>query len=150
MSGPSPLTHLQHLELAEDFYQAFRDLPKDSPAGLPISWPRYFMLCHSIELALRAFLLAQGANEAQLRALGTRHNIVILLNKAQKQGLGLGPLAASELILLSEAHAKFWPRYPRQDATPVFLIEPFEPYVVELLKAVAKAIRGSFPLHVKY
>jgi hypothetical protein len=29
----NPITHLQHLELAEEFYQAFRDLPPDGTVG---------------------------------------------------------------------------------------------------------------------
>jgi hypothetical protein len=53
-----PLRALDYLGRAEDFFEAFCDLPENYP---PRSWPRYFMLCHAIELSLKAYLAAQGA-----------------------------------------------------------------------------------------
>ncbi|WP_315716650.1 MULTISPECIES: hypothetical protein [unclassified Bradyrhizobium] len=147
----SPNEHLRFLELAEEFYQAFRDLPEKAPSGLPISWPRYFMLCHAVELALKAFLLAQGVPLKDLennRIFG--HRIDALLKEAHEHGLAIGPLERSELEQLHAAHAGYWPRYPMKKAGPVFRIEPFEPYVVKLLEAVRAAVRGGFALHVQY
>ncbi|MGO8798623.1 MAG: hypothetical protein ACLQE9_23480 [Roseiarcus sp.] len=43
---PQILAPREYLHRAEEFYQAFRDLP----AAPPPSWPRYFMSRHSIEL----------------------------------------------------------------------------------------------------
>lgn len=142
---------LQHLELAEEFYQAFRELPPNGPSGAPINWPRYFMLCHAMELALKAFLLAHGVPSRDLesnRIFG--HNIAELLNEAHKRGLQIGPLERSELEQLHKAHAGYWPRYPRKVTDPVFLIEPFEPYVLKLLEAVRAAIRMGNRLYVDY
>jgi hypothetical protein len=142
--------HLQFLEMAEDFYQAFRDLPKKARSGLPISWPRYFMLCHAVELALKAFLLASGVPIKDLennKKFG--HKIVDLMDEARKRGLQIGPLERSELVQLHEAHARYWPRYPRKEGGPIFAIEPFQPYVVKLLEAVRAAIRMGNCLYVK-
>jgi hypothetical protein len=49
----------------------------------------------------------------------------------------------TKIELLKQAHKENWPRYPKQDARPVFTIEQFEPYVRELSDAVGKAIYGS-------
>jgi hypothetical protein len=49
---------LDMLERAEEFLEAFRQLPP--PARRWISWPRYFLLCHSVELGLKAFLVSRG------------------------------------------------------------------------------------------
>lgn len=46
---PHGLMPYEFLERAEEFYQAYRPSPRSPP-----SWPRYFMLCHSIEVALKA------------------------------------------------------------------------------------------------
>ena len=142
--------HLQHLELAEEFYKAFRDLPPKGPSGIPISWPRYFMLCHATELALKAFLLAHGWTEQQMKGRPFGHNISNLLAEAIKLGLNIGPLALSEIDRLSQAHEEFWHRYPKQTGDPVFVIDDFEKYIVELLTAVALAIRGGNRQWVQY
>jgi len=144
----SPVADLQHLELAEEFYKAFRDLPQNGPSGVPVNWPRYFALCHAIELALKAFLLAHGWSDQQTRDFKFRHNISKLMTEAIALGLNISPTARSEIDLLSEAHKKYLPRYPQGGA--VFTIEQFEQPFVELLTAVALAIRGGTRLWVNY
>jgi hypothetical protein len=51
MVCPPGLMPYEFLERAAEFYQAYRDLP----TRYPPSWPLYVMLCHSIELALKAY-----------------------------------------------------------------------------------------------
>jgi hypothetical protein len=152
---------LQHLELAEEFYKAFRDLPRDGPSGAPINWPRYFALCHATELALKAFLLAHGIRYQQIekeknknrkkeeKKIKLAHDISVLMEEAIARGMHIGPLARSEIELLSKAHKEYWPRYPEARG-PVFVIDHFETYVIELLTAVALAIRMGNRLYVKY
>jgi hypothetical protein len=71
------------------------------------------------------------------------HDLKKLMTKASNRGLQIGPLARGEIELLKQAHKENWPRYPKQDARPVFTIEQFEPYVRELSDAVGKTIYGS-------
>ncbi len=133
------------LERAEEFYQAFRDLPPTPPP----SWPRYFMLCHAIELALKAYLSARGKSTSSLKKFG--HDLRTLLSSAASAGLPLGVLSYSEIELLDEAHRNFWARYPKEDGKPVFVIDQFEPYAVELLRHVARFMRGeNYKLRVDY
>ncbi len=109
------------------------------------------MLCHAVELALKAFLLAHGVPLKDLESNQKfGHKIDALLKEAHDRGLKIGPLERSELEQLHAAHAGYWPRYPMKEARLVFLIEPFEPYVVRLLEAVRTAIRGGLALHVQY
>lgn len=135
---PEFLDRFDLLDRAEEFYVAFKALP----ATPPPSWPRYFMLCHAVELVLKAYLSSQGMRRGELKKMERRHNLVRLLTDAVNAGLEIGPLARGEIGMLSEAHSKFWHRYPKQDGKPVFVIDPFEPYAIELLEAVAVAIRG--------
>jgi hypothetical protein len=141
MSNPAPhtiLLALDYLQRAEDFIGAFRALPP----GNPPSWPRYFLLCHAIELALKAFLISRGISSRMLKSAAFRHNLKQLLSEAVNLGLPLGLLARTELEHLDNAHAEFWPRYPRPHAKPVFVIDPFAPYADELLRAVASRLRS--------
>jgi len=145
----SPIADQQYLELAEEYYKAFLDLPKDGPSGIPVNWPRYFALCHAIELALNAFLLALGVTEQELKGKAYGHNITALMKEAIKRGLSLDPKVRTDIELLTDVHQKYWPRYPRQSG-PVVIIDQLAKPSVELLKAVRLAIRGGNPLHVKY
>ena len=142
---PDELAYLpfEYLDYAEQFFEAFKQLPEERPEGPP-SWPRYFLLCHSIELALKAYLARRGATPEQLRKFELRHNLDQLMDEAVEKGLPL-PTPTQELIkALSEAHSKFWHRYPTDDelANKVYVIEQFIPAARELLSTVNNAIRG--------
>jgi hypothetical protein len=145
----TPIVGLQYLEKAEEFYQAFRDLPADGPSGISVSWPRYFALCHATELALNAFLQVHGMTEQQLKSTACGHNISTLLAEAIARGLNINAKVRSDIELLTELHQKYWPRYPRQSG-PVVIIDQLEEPSVEVLKAVRLAIRGGNVLFIQY
>jgi hypothetical protein len=139
-SYPDTLRPGDHLRLAEDFYQAFLDLPPRPP---PQSWPRYFMLCHAIELALKAYLAFHGATHKALTERSLRHNLTELLTQATKKGLSLSASAQADINLLQEAHEKYWHRYPKEDGKPVFTIDQFKRPARELLDSVTAALYGG-------
>src|SRR5262245_22841692 len=131
--------HLELFARAEEFFQAYKDLPKRAPP----SWPRYFLLCQAAELALKAYLVWRGVSVRDLMKHEIRHSLKGLMTQAIDSGLAIGPLARGEIELLDEAHAKHWPRYPRPDeevGKPLFVIDYFEAYVGELLRAVGDAL----------
>jgi hypothetical protein len=125
------------LNLAREYRQAYYDLRQVRP----ISWPRYFLFCHSVELVLKAYL-AQAADltEKELRDPHFRHNIKNLLDKAIKCGLSLSTNTRLSITLLTEAHTKHWPRYPMKIPEPVVLIYQCEGDVDKLFKAVFAAL----------
>ena len=96
------------LNLAREYRQAYYDLRQVAP----LSWPRYSLFCHSIELVLKAYLAHHGLTEKQLRDPPFGHNIKNLLNRAIKCGLRLSANARISIGLLTEAHTRHWPRYP--------------------------------------
>ena len=125
---------------ADQFYCAFNKAPTFHPS---ISWPRYFLLCHSIELALKAYLAKYGATPQYLREFDLRHNLDRLVTEAVEKGLHLTPETQEGIRALAEAHAKFWHRYPRDDGMiDVFVIEQFIPAAHELINAVSVEVRG--------
>ena len=103
---------LDYLDYARQFFEAFNKLPERDP---PPSWPRYFLLCHSIELALKAYLALRGATPEQLGQHGRRHDLKRLVNEAVEKGLPLPTPTQKIIQALSEAHSKFWHRYPTDD-----------------------------------
>jgi len=94
--------------------------------------------------ATRSAYLAHraGFDQARLRD-GFGHDLKRLLDESVELGLCIGPLTRTQIELLNEAHTKYWPRYPKQDAKPVFVIDQFEPSAQELFRAVSTALRPS-------
>jgi len=135
-----PLTAFEYLAYAEQFYRTFYKAPTFHPS---ISWPRYFLLCHAIELALKAYLAKLGATSQHLRQFERRHKLDRLVTEAVERGLHLTPETQERIRALSKAHSNFWHRYPRDDGKiEVFVIEQFIPAAHELLNAVSMEVRG--------
>ena len=124
------------LNLAREYRQAYYDLRQ----ARPISWPRYFLFCHSVELVLKAYLARHGLTEKQLRDPPFGHDIKNLLDEAIKSGLSLSTNARLSITLLTEAHTKYWPRYPMKKSNTVILIYRCEGDADKLFKAVFAAL----------
>ena len=136
MAYPEALLPLDFLELADEFLWTYHRAPPTRPPY----WPRYFLLCHAIELALKAYLALYGFTQDELQN-EFRHNLEKLLDKAVELGLQINQSAQNEIKLLNEAHTKHWPRYPREDEKSAFIISHFEPSVDELFGAVSLKVR---------
>ena len=138
---PAHILALNYLERAEEFMQAFRNLQADPPPA----WPRYFLLTHAVELALRTYLIQTGVPDGKLRGPPLRHNLKQLLIDSVNAGLPVRPAARREIELLDEAHRRFWHRYPREVTKPVFVIDYFEAHGTELLQAVRRSLHPTSP-----
>ena len=100
---------------ASEFEKAYHAVPETPP----FSWPRYFLLCHSIELALKAFLTLHCMSEADLSNFDIRHDLIKLLELAENFELQLEPDSQDAIKALAEAHRKHWARYPKPEVTRV-------------------------------
>jgi hypothetical protein len=125
---------------AKEFKQAYHILTNAAPDIPPPDWPRYFLLSHSIELALKTFLAAHGCSAEKLRKK-FGHDLEKLLKEADTHGLVLSPQAHEDIEFLHTAHNNHWARYPKEDGTLIIVvIEEFEKTATELLEQVDKAI----------
>lgn len=137
-SPPEELIPYDFFGRAVQFKRAFGELPE--PDYPPHDWPRYFMLCHAIELALKAYLALKGATYAQLKDF--RHDLTAARIEATNKGLSLTPSTQVAIDTLSEAHTKFWHRYPTVEGGPWSfpLIGQFEGAARELIEQVDKQL----------
>ena len=71
---------------ANAFLDAARTLP---PATVPFEPVRPFLVCHSIELSLKAYLSLQGTTMLQLADGAYGHNLEEILKKADEKSLAL-------------------------------------------------------------
>ena len=69
---------------AERFLAAARSLP---PGTVPFEPVRPYLVCHSIELGLKAFLSVQGTAMLELAEGSYGHNLEAILQKADDNGL---------------------------------------------------------------
>ena len=134
MSYPQSIS-LSPFELFERA-EAFWAYQKASP-----SKPRYFLLCHSIRLVLRAYIASRRSlaeNELR-RTFG--HDLLKLLGEASRLGLAVSPSVESEIEKLTEAYVKYFTCYPKQVANRVLVIEHFvSQHVEELFEVVRSRI----------
>ena len=139
MAYPEGNLPFEFHDLAVEFLWTYRHSPSTSPPY----WPRYFLLCHSVELILKAYIAARCSLTSDELKRDFGHNLEKLLDKAIAEKLPISASAAGEIKLLNEAHTKYWPRYPREEAKEVFVIGQFEAPIEELFKAVRKALGVS-------
>ncbi len=79
--------------LADEFLSAaikVQPLAPSSTAELtqPVSFVAYYLIGHSIELSLKAFLLGRGVPIVTLRSKAYGHNLSVLLREARRRKLG--------------------------------------------------------------
>ncbi len=102
------------LFFAREYLKAARLVQTPPPSELEalrqrISLPGYFLLGHSIELALKAFLLGRGMTVTELRGRKYGHDLSALLAVASRRQLGrevkLKSSEAKAILLLNECYA---------------------------------------------
>lgn len=93
------------------------------------------MLCHAIELALKAFLAKLGATPERLK-YDFGHKLDELVNEAVGKGLPLTTKTQDGIKALNKARTEFRHRYPGEG--PVYA-----PAARELLNAVSREVHGA-------
>ncbi|TZF80717.1 hypothetical protein [Cognatilysobacter lacus] len=113
----------------------------------PLSLVGYYLVGHSVELSLEAFLLGRGVAIAKLRNKPFGHNLVSLVSEARRRKLGLVvKLSRQELLVLSVLNECYsakeleysvtglrrLPRYPLAVALASKLLKELAPYCRKL------------------
>ena len=112
-----------------------------------ISLVGFYLVAHSIELSLKAFLLGRGMPIGKLRSKPFGHNLVSLVTEARRRRLGLvvklTPKDLLVLDLLNECYsvkeleyaftgARRLPRYPLAVGVASKLLKGLQPYCRKL------------------
>lgn len=93
---------------AEEFLLVFEALVQDDA----MRHARYFLLAHSIELAIKAFLAAKGVPKAKLRGRPYGHDIVFMWSEAGRLGLKSDTDLGTFVANTAEMNDRFDFRYP--------------------------------------
>jgi hypothetical protein len=109
-------TALQHLAPrliieARAFLESARRLDTATRSSAHYAGPTYYLLCHGIELTLKAYLAASGVSERELHAL--RHDLKRAMRRARKHGFVPADDRFPELVKwLAPYHRDHSFRYP--------------------------------------
>jgi hypothetical protein len=82
-------------------------------------WPKYALLTHAIELALKAFAQHSVAIGKTPGKEPKQHDLRGWYDLALQYGLSDDPSVADNINLLNELHSTHYTRYPQQQTTPV-------------------------------
>jgi hypothetical protein len=106
------------------------------------NWPKYFLLTHAIELAIKAYIISREDAGAPAPSTNppANHDLVGLYDYAVLYGLKRSALITKDLPHISELHQIHYARYPQANAKPVAMISQYDDLADDLFSEVAKAI----------
>ncbi len=98
-SGHYFVSPLFFVNYAEDFLEA-----SNSHFSLkPFSPVKYYLVCHSIELSLKAYLLLSGVSKNDIRKRSLGHNLSNILEKCEELGIeNIVQISNAQKIMLKE------------------------------------------------
>jgi hypothetical protein len=143
-SVPSLPFHSQELLARARQYRAAAVPMVDIENGRP-NWPKYTLLFHAIELALKAAIVSFGERGLPNPAgpQPGNHDLIALYQYAVANGLLQRQTVLDDLQHLSELHIIHYARYPQVPARPVALISQYDDLVDQILIDVGDCFKGS-------
>ena len=110
-------TPQQYLHRARMFRDAAIRMP-DYSNGEQF-WPKYALLTHAIELALKAFVRHSIAGSAQKRKEPSQHDLQGWHEQAIQNGLQREPVTEENIAVLNRLHMSYFSRYPQRPSAPI-------------------------------
>lgn len=117
-------------------------LPLPDMEGPEPNWPKYFLITHAIELAIKAYIISREDAGAipPPKPQPANHDLAGLYDYAVLYGLERDPAVTKELPHLSDLHRVHYARYPQAKVTPVALIAYYDDMVDRLVDAISEAL----------
>lgn len=103
--GLPPLYATLYLTAAAQYLMSAKELEKNGGPAIIDQSPQYFLVCHSIELALKSFLVKLGKTKDDLKRM-FGHDLLGLYEEAKSSGLELNyENADRDIFWINEWHA---------------------------------------------
>ena len=110
-------TPQDYMHRARQFREAAMSLP-DYKGGEQF-WPKYALLTHAIELALKAYVRHSAFNRNSVLKQPKQHDLSGWYQLALQYGLTNEPGVADNIDLLNELHFNHYSRYPQNRSRPI-------------------------------
>lgn len=83
---------------ANDYYQAYQSLTEAHPKDIELLAPKFYLLCHSLELCMKSWLRHEGHSTKQLRDFG--HDLMAALTELiEKHDVTVAPAGIQSIDL---------------------------------------------------
>lgn len=107
------------------------------------NWPKYSLLFHAIELALKAAIVSFGERGVSepTAPQPRNHDLAALYDFAVAYGLIRRQNIRNDLPHISDLHVIHYARYPQVPLRPVALISQYDDLANQILQDVADALR---------
>jgi len=137
------LTSRGLLMYAQDYYKAFEDLYLKYPEVIKMYEVKYYLLCHSIELAMKAFLREKGFTRKQLMEIG--HDLEKLIRLLHDNGVLIDVESMERTFSLSDYYKSKQFEYPQIGYKALPSLENMESSTHLLLSMVRNSITKELP-----
>jgi hypothetical protein len=111
-------TRVARLSLAHNYLddaEAYLSAAKQLDGHASHFSPKYFLLCHAIELALKAYILGQGGTEKEAKKI--RHDLTAAWSRAVALGFPSSTELETIVRLVAPPHRDYSFRYSNQSWT---------------------------------
>lgn len=139
----SRLTSKGLITYAWDYYKSFEILQKEIPKELEKYEVKYYLLCHSIELGMKAYLREKGYTRKQLMGFG--HDLEKLLGQLYKEGVVINVDSVKRTFILNDYYMNKMFEYPQTGYKSMPSLEHMKSYVKLLLDMVSNSIYKLLP-----
>lgn len=127
------------LERGKQYSHAFIRLVGDqTEPDLP--YPTYFLLSHSLELFLKAFLAAHGVGKAELKQHPIRHSVLKLRERCEQFGFPEVENLTTLVVKIDHMNSDYDFRYPTGYRLTVPRAQDCVPVIRELERAISPLI----------
>jgi hypothetical protein len=136
-SRQAELVGMGYLTDAKAYLKAASALSQAAQADINMYSPVYFLLCHGIELLLKAFILVSGGSKRELMKQDIRHQLNALRDRARALGYQPANEKTDEVInMLAPYHASHSFRYK----DPGYATFPIIADTIEVLTSMSDEI----------
>ena len=137
------LTSKGLIKYAWDYYKSFELLHKEKPKILDLYPVKYFLLCHSIELAMKAYLREKGYSRLQLMNIG--HDLEKLIRLLHEKGVSMDISSMVRTFSLNDYYKTKQFEYPQVGYKEFPSLDDMKSYVHLLLSMVSNSIYKLLP-----
>lgn len=131
------------LRYAWDYYKAFEDLHEKHPDPVKMYEVKYFLLCHSIELTMKAYLREIGYTRKQLLKIG--HDLELLIHTLYKEGVLIDVPSMERTFSLNDYYKTKQFEYPQTGYKGLPSLDAMKSSTHLLLSMVTNKIEKLLP-----
>jgi hypothetical protein len=135
---------IEYLARAEMFRQATYRLV--DMTGAQVNWPKYFLLGHAIELALKSVTMffEERTGRKPVDPMPSNHDLLGYYRAAVLAGMRQLPFHIEGVLQeLAELHEEHYARYPKPQR-PVILATYFDDPTDQILLAAGEVVRSAY------